>query len=384
MKSIKKCQKGTCGYALVEVLLALSIFAIGIIPIYQMIISAAKVQNLAEKTYEATLHSQALLQDIKTQIETDIGEAYRESRKGELPPFGKPWTNGSTIDTSLVKFLGIEPVSADKYFGEKYNLDKYLYEVHIWDMGGRDSMDNIMSFNQDNVIILTACKDSSIVVPILAKENTNDFTNIGIESGFENYFLNKESLVWAGMGEVKPIAIGEVFYKGSGGMGIKAAGIQGDHIVIEDIAGCTPLGNKIRLIYTKPTTRNCNTHELIIEKVGVGEIAGVVALSIDLTTFPVDLNAKTIRIENRTEATIVVPVYNEKGIMDIEIYPIQENDDGRIVVEERGKLEPLRNFVVEIIVRDAKNITFGENNKILSKIVDIYSFDYNKQEVVAE
>lgn len=382
MTTIKKCLKDTGGYALVEILLALSIFSIGIIPIYQMIISAAKIQNLSEETYEATLHAQALLQDVKIQIEIDLRQAYQESRNGQLPPFGKPWLNGATIDTSLLKFLGVESASMDKGYSEKYNLDNYLYEIHICELRGCDAIDNIISFDQDNVISLIACKDSAIVMPILTKENRNGFTNIAIESGIENYFLNKESLVWAGMGEIKPVAIGEVFYKVSGDIGIKARGIQGDHIMIEDIAGCIPLSNKVRVMYTKPTAKNSHTHELIIEKVGLAQMAGAVTLAIDLTTFPVDLNAKTIRIENKTEATIVVAVYNEKNKEDIEIYPIQENENGRIVVEKREKLEPLRNFVVEVVVRDANNINFGEKNKILSKIVDIYSFDYNRQRVV--
>lgn len=379
MKSIKKHLKDTHAYTLVEVLLALSIFSIGIVPIYQIIINGAKLQNLAEETYEATLYSQALLQEVKGQIEIDVEEAYKESRKGKSLPFGKPWLNGGSTDTSLIKFLAIEPGSIDKEFNEKYNLDNYLYEVHIWDMDGRDPLDDRISFKGNNAISFIAYKDSVVLAPMFTKENTYDFTHIVIEPEIEKYFLNYDSLVWSSLGNTKPIAIGEITHKAPEGLEVKAMGIQGDNVTIKDIIGCDFLSNDIKLTYKLPTASNSSTHELIVERTGLAHLVGVVQLSIDLTTFPEDVSSKIIRIENRTEATIVIPIYNEKNIAGIEIYPIQENENGRIVVEERAKLAPLRNFVVGIVVRDANNITFGEDNKVLSKIVDVYSFDYNKQ-----
>jgi len=367
LELIRKYLKNTQGFTLVEVLLALTIFAIGIIPIYQMIVSSAKVQNVAEETYQATLHSQALLQDVNNQIEIDVGEAYEVSRQLSSKVI-EPWLDptGGDIDSSLVNFLKI----AEDEFNEKYDTENYLYEVHIWPMENGKPVTDAISF---------IAYKGGVTIPGFTAENTSNFTQVEIKDLIEQYFQDNNALIWAGLGEVKPIGIGEVKYKAHDAIEVTARGIEGYNIVVEDIAGEGFLGKNIKLIYKCHDDGGPITHELIVGDM-IGSVAGdIIQLSVDLTTFPSGIRSKIIRIENRTSATLVVSAYNEKNEADIQIYPIQQAKEGRIIVEERAKLEPFKNFIVGIIVKDANNITFGEPNKVLGKIVDIYSFDYNKQ-----
>lgn len=381
MKLIKKLLKDTHGYTLVELLLAITIFAIGIGPIYQIILSSTNVQNAAEETYEATLHAQALLQDVNKQIEKDVGEEYKVSRglSGEAI---KPWLNWDAGTVySLSRFLEEDEVFSTQ-FNTKYNLKNYLYEVYIWPMEGGEPVEKPISMATYNILDATSeYMDKSPFEYIKEAEMESDN-----EKRFKKYFESNDSLIWVGLGETKPIAIGEIIYNANKTLKIISKGIvitNAGEATIEtaEIEESKIPHQGLELIYASQDEGS--THELIVKEVLSLEKEKVVQLSIDLTTFPDDISPKIIRIENKTEATVLISVYNEqsdnKELADIKIYPIQENKDGNIVLEDRPKLQPSKNFIIGIIVRDANNIAFGDENKILSKIVDVYSFDYNKQ-----
>lgn len=376
MKLIKRLLTQTQGYTLVELLISITIFAIGIVPLYQILVSGAMMQNVAEETYEATLHGQALLQSVKKQIEKDVGEEYRYSRG--IPASNiKPWLDPdiTSLDPSLTNFLEIEPDNVGREFNEKYNLGDFLYEVHIWTMKNGEPVDKAISF--------TAYEDP-MLIPIFDESNTTDFTRVEIHEMVRKYFVNRESSLWTELGLKKPVGIGEIAYDREEIIKIRAIGIDGENMTIDPIEGYGSLHNNTKLIYESHEEvldgERVITHEVIIEdgqdKLGIEDI---VQLSIDLTTFQSGINSKIIRVENRTKATVVIPVYNEKNLAGIKMYPIQTNEQGNIVVETRPKLEPSKNFIIGIIVKDANNVGFGEKNKVLSKIVDVYSYDYNKQ-----
>jgi len=374
---IRRLLKETVGYSLAELLLVITIFAIGIVPLYKMVISTGKVQKSAEETYEATLQAQSLLQAVRKQVDEDVKNEYEFSR-GVTPLNAKDWMNPSISHPvySILDFLGVMDPASITAFNEKYNTDNLLYEVHIWHMLDGNSTDPPIS--------LTAYIDPSLV-PDFSVVDPSSFIKVEIQDAIKEHFLQKESLMWTALGGITPKAIGEITYQGIDTIKIRGNGIEGNNITIDSINTYTNLNKSIELTYKSGSEIDSNTSEMLIthqfiidEKVALNN-ADIIQLSIDLTTFPSDAKTKIIRVENKTKATVVLPVYNEKNPANIEIYPIQHENTGNIIVESRNKLEPSKNFIIGIIVKDAYNSTFGDENKILSKIVDVYSYDYNKQ-----
>lgn len=376
MKLIKKLLKKTHGYTLAELLLVITIFAIGVVPVYKMVINATKVQKAAQETYEATLYAQNLLQAVKKQIESDITEEYKFSR-GDSTISIKDWLNPSatSVDSSLTNFLGIGGGSEED-FNKKYNTDSFLYEVHIWPM--------VDGKPKDTAILLTAYKDSSLILESDSISNPLGFTKVEIADLIKQHFYQKDTLLWTDLGDKKPIAIGEITYDEANEIKIRGAGFQGSNITINPVSGYSSLSNNTKLTYSRYKESlpiiDAITHKIVIdENLGISSTTDIIQIAIDLTKFPDTSKTRVIRIENNTKATVVTPVYDEKNLANIQIYPIQQALDGNIIVENRNKLEPNKNLIIGVIVRDAFNSTFGEKNKILSKIVDIYSYDYSKQ-----
>lgn len=376
MKLIKKLLKKTHGYTLAELLLVITIFAIGVVPVYKMVINATKVQKAAQETYEATLYAQNLLQAVKKQIESDITEEYKFSR-GDSTISIRDWLNPSatSVDSSLTNFLGIGGGSEED-FNKKYNTDSFLYEVHIWPM--------VDGKPKDTAILLTAYKDSSLILESDSISNPLGFTKVEIADLIKQHFYQKDTLLWTDLGDKKPIAIGELTYDEANEIKIRGAGFQGSNITINPVSGYSSLSNNTKLTYSRYKESlpiiDAITHKIVIdENLGISSPTDIIQIAIDLTKFPDTSKTRVIRIENNTKATVVTPVYDEKNLANIQIYPIQQALDGNIIVENRNKLEPNKNFIIGVIVRDAFNSTFGEKNKILSKIVDIYSYDYSKQ-----
>lgn len=378
MKKLKRLLKETAGYTLAELLLVIAIFAIGIVPIYQIVISTGKVQKSAEETYEATLQAQALLQNIRKQIDTDVKNEYDASR-GKAVLDEKDWMKLSPTSGvySVFDFLGIDQASNPdgfKGFNKKFNTEHLLYEVYIWKMVGGKPTDPIALFSTEDP------KNHPFKAKFVDPINPADlsvFTKIEIEAAVEECFSQKESIMWTESGSGKLVAIGEITGGDLDEIKIRANGIKGDSAAIDSINSYKSLEDRTKLTYTKET----DTHRLVIEDnkpSSLLEENEIIQLSIDLTRFKAGTARKIIRIENKTKATVVLPVYDENNPGGIKIYPIQEHDEGNIIVESRNKLEPSKNFVIGIIVRDFYNSTFGDENKILSKIVDVYSFDYNK------
>jgi len=377
LNQIRKLLKETVGYSLAELLLAITIFTIGIVPLYKMAISTGKVQKSAEETYEATLQAQGLLQAVRKQVEEDVKNEYEFSR-GIATLNAKDWMNPGIFHPvySIVDFLEIMDPASIIAFNENYSVDNLLYEVNIWHM--------LDGSPTEPPISLISYIDSSLAAD-LSVVDPSSFLRIEIEDAMKEHFLQKSSLLWTALGNVTPKAIGEITYQGIDTIKIKGNGIEGKNIAIDSIDRYTELSKDIELSYKSDSEIDSDTggmlitHQLVIDEEMPLNNADIIQLSIDLTTFPSDARTKIIRVENKTKATVVLPVYNEKNSANIEIYPIQRKDTGNIIIESRNKLEPSKNFIIGVIVKDAYNSTFGDKNKILSKIVDVYSYDYNKQ-----
>ena len=364
-RSLGKIRKGlqkTAGYTMTDLVLSISLFAIGIIPIYQMMIGGARIQNRAVKTYQATLESQVLLQEILGQIEIDLEEEYKVSRglvSTNIKPWLKPGNNHPAY--RLSEFLGENK--------EQDLVDGFLYEVYIWQMES----------DQPKTSPISILSNAIFAQPERREEDPWEKVRVEIGKMPPKYFTSQESLVWPSLGTGNPpVAIGEISYSHEGAMKIRANGIQGDGIQIEKIEPFKALENKIKLRYSKHTQKlegqPMTTHELIAQDDASGRLrkSDLIQLEVDLTTFPESRNPKVIRIENKTQASLNILAYHEKNQGNVSIYPVQSSDQaGSIVLDSRDKLEASKNFVVGIIIK--------EDHKILSKIVDIYSYDYNKR-----
>lgn len=377
---IKRYLKNTRGYTLVELLFVITIFSIGIGPVYKMIITGAKVQKVAEETYEATLKAQSLLQNVKQQIQKDVEAEYALSRG--LPSAGiKEWLQPgvSPIVHDLPVFLEIKSQEGLAKWNEKYKMDTFLYELYIWPMTSSGPVENPLIFT---------------TYPL---EKPLDFAKVNLQKSTEKYFSHQESLLWTDLGQgqsdigTQLVGVGEVSRQGADTITIRGSGLEGENIRINNIEGYTKLEKRVRLTYEKyieqlDTAQNktlqkqrVTTHQLVIEEKVPLQNKDAIQLSIDLTTFHHKRNPQIIRIENRTKATVAVPIYNENALENILVYPTQKEPEGNIILEKRNKQEPNKNFIIGIVVRDAHNSLFGDKDKILTKLSDVYSYDYHKQ-----
>ena len=377
---IKRYLKNTRGYTLVELLLVITIFSIGIGPVYKMIITGAKVQKVAEETYEATLKAQSLLQNVKQQIQKDVEAEYVLSR-GLPSPGIKEWLQPgvSPIVYDLPVFLEIKSQEGLANWNEKYKIDTFLYELYIWPMTSNGPIENPLIFTTYSL------------------EKPLDFTKVKLTKSAEKYFSHQEGLLRTDLSQgqsdigTQLIGVGEVSHQGADTITIRGSGLEGENMRVNKIEGYTKLEKKIRLTYQKhieqlDTAENkalqkqrVTTHQLAIEEKVPLQNKDTVQLSIDLTTFHHKGNPQIIRIENRTKATVAVPIYNENALENIRIYPVQKNPEGNIILEKRNKQEPGKNFIIGIVVRDAHNSSFGDKDKVLTKLSDVYSYDYHGQ-----
>lgn len=415
MKLKRKLLNDTSGYTLIELMIILLIFAIAIVPIYGMVVSGAKIQKASEETYQATLQSQSILQSVKGQIEKDLSDQYKTKRK--IAAVGaKKWLNPALGPTDLNKYLfnfliEVEnPTEVVDYTNpkvlelqNKFKTDTFLYEVHIWHIenGELRKIDPLDPLSAPKLPVSMFEYNPTITPPVanptFTTTNTSDFTMVEINNAIKDYFGDKESLLWTNPasttpGSNEPKAIGEITHKSGdeisitgNGMGTSVTSLAGSpDISVALITGYESIADVVDLSYERYKIDEADlnpdsekTQNIIINGAGLTS-ADFIQLSVDLTTF-IDPGTKVIRIENNTEAKVIIPVYNESNPQGIEIYPIQNKQGGNIVVENRQRREPSKNFVIGIIVRDAYNSTFGKPNKILSKIVDVYSYDYNNQ-----
>lgn len=377
---IKRFLKKTDGYTLVVLLFVITIFSIVIIPIYKMIIMGAKVQKTAEKTYEATFQAQSLLEGVKKQIEKDVGMEYAH-RRGLTSLDLNPWMMSDITHPvySIPAFLGINDEAGLIGFNKKYSTSTFLYELYIWPMPeGRPVQ-------------------QPIVFSTYPLRNPSHQTRLEIQKSAEKYFSYQEMLLWGdidgslvGSSGRNLVGIGEITHQETDNIKVRGNGLEGENISLKEIEGYTSLEKKVKLIYkyhlehfsisrSEPTKKETViTHEIVIREKIPLEDRDIIQLSIDLTTFPLKDKSEIIRIENKTKATVVIPIYNEKDLGNIQIYPIQENLEGNMIVERCNKLEPRKNFIIGIVVKEALNNTFGPDEKVLGKLVDIYAYDYNQ------
>ncbi len=280
----------------------MTLFAIGITPVYKTVIASSQIQKAAEKRYEATCQAQSLLEKVKRQMEADLSKEYALSR-GIGRENIKDWLgleSFSPID-SIPDFLDIEELDDLEAFQDQYGTQRFSYELYI----------------------------GPIVQAHTDQERLMNF--------------------------------GEITYQAPNSIKVRGLNNIHEQTHIESLEG---LG---RLI----------THEIIIlEPINRVDI---IQLEIDLTSFPQTDIAQLIRIENQSKATVIIPLYSEKNLGGIEIFPIQKNPQGTMIVKQGNKLTPMKSFMIKLVVKDKCNTTFGESNKVLSQLTDIYAYDYNKK-----
>lgn len=411
----------TSGFTLIELLLVVLVFAIMIVPVYKILVSGAKIQKTSEETYQATLQAQSVLESVKGQIEKDIAFEQKVNRGLATPPVAK-WlseTPSGATDRYLLSFLQGDDFTtlanqADpnvKKLRKAFKTDTFLYEVHIWPIVSGGISPLPISMIEYDPTIVPAVGPPNFGV---SGETPADFTMVDLNAAMNNYFDHKtDALSWtkpaalensipAELEAEKLKGVGIISYDETlvgtnGGIKIQASGIveSSPSTPVGPIPDYSGFQDKAKISYKLYTSGTEGTYEFVIDDLA-SPVGGklteqdYIYLTVDLATFPYepvpvppatydeDADERILRIENKTAATVVVPIYNEKDL-GIKIFPVQHQTKGNIIIERRDKREPGKNFVIGVIVRDAFNSTFGKPNKVLSKIVDVYSYDYNKK-----
>lgn len=390
MEFKKKLLNETSGFSLIELILVVLVFSISIQPIYRMIVTSANMQKTSEETFEATLQAQSILHSVKKQMEKDIKDEYRYKRglwSGPVKGWIDPQADNRNLNPSLKAFLNNET----EEFRRQFKTRSFLYEVHIWHVeDGQVLVESPVSF-----VAYDKVANPGVDPPSFDEEKPEAFTMVEIEDRLKDYFGHKEdALLWTNPDnqdpayhlEGDPKAVGEITYDptllAGNQLKIRGSGIKSS-IGLVEIAGYKRLTENTALTCRRYPDGPSTTYELLIAEEIVGSLDenDNIYLSLDLATFPGHVNEIILRVENTTKATLVMPVYNERNEdekPDVKIFPIQHKTGGNIIIENRQQRAPSKNFVIGVIVRDAFNSGFGDPHKVLSKMVDIYSYDYNE------
>ncbi|NLK20906.1 MAG: hypothetical protein GX308_02205 [Epulopiscium sp.] len=325
------------GFSYIEVLIAISILAICIVPILSMIFNAAKTTISGKQYYEAVIMAQNLNEEVKKEIERKL--------MNETPLA----TNIEDVE-QLYSFLGYaNPSDFEAEFGEKsdVSLRKYDYEVYIKKIDGStdkyklfQDLDEVYKFihiNNDGTITdLPAPPSLATELTLLATDYQVYFATSlpGATSVVDTMDFGYSGGYWEEPSDTDHITI-------------KYEAPRRYEILVTDNPGSTPLAT-----------------------------SDIITLNLDATKADSDLASDKLRVrlENKSKANVLLSIYRLSADLDkqIEVFPIQDNVDdlGDIFIERKTKVVPQGSYIIGIRVKDRRS------SKVLKEMIDIYAHDY--------
>ncbi|HOA80509.1 MAG TPA: prepilin-type N-terminal cleavage/methylation domain-containing protein [Defluviitaleaceae bacterium] len=331
------------GFSMVEIIIAMAIFSIFIIPIFSMVLASGKNTANSKRYYDATVMSQNLSEEIKYKLSEIFAKHDPFHNTAGIDPIGD---KGTAVE--IDDFLDMDP----DVFEETFKTNDYYYEVYI-----RETDDTTESYTMGNPSDLYILKKGPMTVPVVAGGSfpatpldsvdltlsSNDFTpyfNIEYES--ENPDIVKENLTFG-------------------------------YVDGNWTTDSPENGTDLTISYDSSKRRY---------NISVGENTtlttdDIIKLNIDLTRAneELSLNELVIKVKNKSKAKVVLSVFRSTNEYDknLKIIPVQENKEGNIFLDMKTKIIPRPNYIIKIIVRDARET---QNGKILKEMTDIYSHDY--------
>lgn len=330
------------GFSYIEVLIAMAILAIAIVPIFSMIFSASKNTISGRRTYEAAIMAQNLSEKIKNEIEKRLVTGEESFGEGANPQ-------------SLALFLNPGDTDYSK-FNETFNGEEYEYDVYIKKANGSDKYELIKNNDYDYIFVHVKGEENSPAKPSLDPAPITELDLTGSESD--------PSIFAAFTGGNPPTDSMELEFDGAD-----------DWDIIKDNS---PEKSKIDLTWndsTDPPSCTIVVNNPLSANPALEEDDRI-EIHFDVSKLENEESKLYIRLQNNTKANVIFTIYrnnktNTKIDENIEVFPVQNEPKGNIFIERKTKMVPRENYIIRIVVRDRKS-----NSKILKDMVDIYSHDY--------
>lgn len=331
------------GFSYIEVLIAMAIFAISVIPILSMIFNASQNTVSGRRYYEATIMVQNLSERIKNEI---------ERRLVNNEPLGE-----GTAPQSLALFLNPSDTNYSK-FNDAFNGDEYEYDVYIKKTDGSDQYKLLKenNYNYDYLFVHINRGETSPTEPSLMPDPITelDLTGQNSDPGIFDTFIEGDL----------PTDSMELEFDGTDDWDIIKSNSPDKSKIdltwndFNDFPSCV-------MVVSNPLSPNPTL-----------ETDDRIEISLDVSKLQEE-HRLDIRLENNTKATIIFYIYRGNKVdvktldKNIEVFPIQNDPDGNIFIERKTKMIPRENYIIRIVARDRK-----KHSKILKDMVDIYSHDY--------
>lgn len=321
-------EKNEAGFSYIEVLIALSIFAISITPIFSMIFSASKNAISGKRYYEATIMAQNLSEEIKREIEKNLAN-------NSFGGFG-------SIE-SLALFLYPTDTDYLNTFNTAFNGDEYDYDVYIKETDGTTTEYKLMETNKYTFVHIDGGSNLLSQSPntIIELDPTDSETAIfGSYSGgtppADSIDFGYDGLNWSSSNSSSNVTL-----------------------TWED----SPPSYDIVVTDASPPADSLETTDRI-------------DINLDASKLEDESFKLDIKLENKTKANVIFTIFRKNEVNDldknIEVFPVQTEAEGNIFIERKTKVSQQNNYIIRIIVRDRKD----SSKKILKDMVDIYAYDY--------
>jgi len=358
--------KNESGVTLVEIIVAIAIFSIFIIPIFSMVLTSGNNTANSKRYYDATVMSENLSEEIKKKITEKLAK---------YDPL-----HDTTIDDPIGQ-KGV-PVEIDSFlemtesaFNNIFKANDYYYEVYIKEIDATTD-----SYSMGDPTDLYILKKGPMTVPVVEGDsfpatplNTVDFTLLSENyvTYFKSEYTYDSTYNYNPTGDPSKI-VEDLTFGYINGTWNTAIPKNGTDITIKYD------GTKRKYDIKVGKNPTLNTTD-------------VIRLNIDMTRANDDLKNEEemlIRVENESKAKVIISTFRSTDQYDdkIKILPIQKvvndgdqsfeeimSNSGNIYVEMNTKFIPRKNYLIKIIVRDARQ---SQNGKILKEMIDIYAHDY--------
>lgn len=358
-------KKNEYGFTYIEVIIAIALLSICIIPIFSMVFSSSRNAIYGKKYYEATILAQNLSEEIKTEIQERLANYDPIYDSDPANPDKGPLGKKGDVN-EIVDFLkNVTPGEFDNNF----KTDKYLYEIYIKETNGLD--DKYIIADSDFYAFNYGIPD----LPVVGGDYPTPTTHIDFElesSDYATYFsptYMPSSMVGVDYSEYKKKFIDFGFDKKNSRWIQDGDGLDSSIYASIKFKDDT-LNNKYRYNIKIEPTMNGYT-------LTTGD---TIVLNLDARYAEDLLSSKklVVRIDNESPAKAVLNVYRLTTSMDekIEVMPIQNctapdlEYEGDIYTERKTKIFERENFLIKINIRDKNDM------RILKEMVDIYSYDY--------
>lgn len=397
------------GFTYIEVIVAMVVLGIVIIPISAGFVTATKNREQARHIYEATQKGQNLLLEIEEQID-----------KGKIPDIAKIEDKDRNLHSLFLEKTASDADIASFYeeYDKKYALEKdYSYEVAIWEQDTLIPLEELLETpteaDKNKVYLFDLGKALKVDLenkdpkkPPLYKMNTDITRKLGTIEDFPEeeikWEVSKEmarafiDTSYKGKFSTYEVPITEEEKKGRGYYGRSTITIEEDpnqkntlKASLEDskVTSYISDGSKTQLVKLAYSDGVCTITDPNISY----NLKGSVNLVVDTTALDLTKDYKPFNIHfvNKSEDTLLVKVVNRNLESTSQETFIEKNRElnkklvlsaskeqgkGNINIEYTDILRQEKTYLIGMIIRD-KHPTVGKNYDIIKKMVTIHVMD---------